>query len=131
MEKSQILELAATIGKEVKESELMKAYEKAEALYVADEALQDKIREYSVQQQLLAEENTKSEPNSFIIETIQGRLQGLYGEITASKTFVEFSEKQDQVRELLTQINNVMMQQITGEDPSACTHDCSTCHGCH
>ena len=37
----------------------------------------------------------------------------------------------DQVRELLTQINNVMMQQITGEDPSACTHDCSTCHGCH
>ena len=57
MEKAQILELAATIGKEVKESDLMKAYEKAEAAYVADEALQDKIREYSVQQQLLAEEN--------------------------------------------------------------------------
>ncbi len=131
MEKAQILELAATIGKEVKESALMKAYEAAEAAYVADEALQDKIREYSVQQQLLAEENTKSEPNSFIIETVQGRLQGLYGEITASKTFVEFSEKQDQVRELLTQINNIMMQQITGEDPSAYTHDCSTCHGCH
>ena len=131
MEKAQILELAATIGKEVKESALMKAYEAAEAAYVADEALQDKIREYSVQQQLLAEENTKPEPNTFIIETVQGRLQGLYGEITASKTFVEFSEKQDQVRELLTQINNVMMQQITGEDPAACTHDCSTCHGCH
>ena len=131
MEKAQILELAATIGKEVKESELMKAYEKAEADYVADEALQDKIREYSVQQQLLAEENTKSEPNAFVIETVQSRLQGLYAEITASKTFVEFSEKQDQVRELLTQINNVMMQQITGEDHSACTHDCSTCHGCH
>ena len=78
MEKAQILELAATIGKEVKESALMKAYEAAEAAYVADEALQDKIREYSVQQQLLAEENTKSEPNSFIIETVQGRLQGLY-----------------------------------------------------
>ena len=31
MEKAQILELAATIGKEVKESELMKAYEAAEA----------------------------------------------------------------------------------------------------
>ena len=93
MEKAQILELAATIGKEVKESELMKAYEKAEADYVADEALQDKIREYSVQQQLLAEENTKSEPNAFVIETVQSRLQGLYAEITASKTFVEFSEK--------------------------------------
>lgn len=131
MEKDQILELAAQIGKEVKESELMKAYEIAEAAYTADTALQDKIREYSVQQQLLAEENTKSAPNAFIVENIQKRLGALYGEITASKTFVEFSEKQDQVRELLTQINNVMMQQVTGEDPSACTHDCSTCGGCH
>lgn len=131
MEREQILDLAAEIGKAVKESELMKAYEAAEAAYVADEALQDKIREYSVQQQLLTEENSKPDANAFIIETIQGRLQGLYGEITASKTFVEFSEKQDQVRELLTRINNVMMQQVTGEDPSACTHDCSTCHGCH
>ncbi len=131
MTNAEILELAAQIGKEVKDSELMKAYEAAEAAYVADAALQDKIREYSVQQQLLAEENTKSETNAFIAENIQKRLSGLYGEITASKNFVEFSEKQDKVRELLTQINNVMMQQITGEDPSACTHDCSTCGGCH
>lgn len=131
MEIAQILELAATIGKEVKESTLMKEYEKAEAAYIADEALQDKIREYTVQQQLLAEENSKPTPNAFITETVQGRLQSLYGEISASKTFVEFSEKQDRVRDLLTHINNIMMQQITGEDPSACTHDCSTCHGCH
>ena len=33
MEKAQILELAANIGKEVKESALMKAYEKAAFLF--------------------------------------------------------------------------------------------------
>jgi cell fate (sporulation/competence/biofilm development) regulator YlbF (YheA/YmcA/DUF963 family) len=131
MEREQILELAAALGREVKASDLMQAYEAAEAAYVADTKLQQLIQEYSVQQRVLEEESVKPNPNAFLVESIQGRLGTLYAEIIAEPSFIAFNDAQEKVRNLLTQINNVMMQQVTGEDPSACTHDCSTCSGCH
>lgn len=131
MEKEQILELAAQLGREVKASDLMVAYDAAEAAYIADTKLQGLIQEYSVQQRVLEEESVKPTPNAFLVESIQSRLGALYGQIVAEPTFIAFNEAQEKVRTLLTQINNVMMQQVTGEDPTACTHDCSTCSGCH
>ena len=132
MERTEIIALAEKVGEASKESELMKAYEEAEKKYSTDEALQTKIREYSIQQQVLAEETAKTPVNEFLIESIQKRLYDLYETITADETFVEFSQKQDAVRGLLTEVNNKIMQVVTGEDPNGgCTHDCSTCSGCH
>ena len=132
MERTEIIALAEKVGEAIKDSELMKAYEEAEKKYSADEALQTKIREYSIQQQVLAEETAKTPVNEFLIESIQKRLYALYETITADETFVEFSQKQDAVRGLLTEVNNKIMQVVTGEDPNGgCTHDCSTCSGCH
>ena len=67
-EREMILELAANIGKAVKESSFMKEYEAAEAAYIADEKLQKTIQEYTVQQQVLAEESAKPAPNAFLVE---------------------------------------------------------------
>lgn len=132
MERAEIIALAEKVGEAIKESELMKAYEEAEKKYSTDEALQTKIREYSIQQQVLAEETAKNPVNEFLVESIQKRLYALYETITADETFVEFSQKQDAVRGLLTEVNNKIMQVVTGEDPNGgCTHDCSTCSGCH
>ncbi len=132
MERTEIIALAEKVGEAIKDSELMKAYEEAEKKYSTDEALQTKIREYSIQQQVLAEETAKNPVNEFLVESIQKRLYALYETITADETFVEFSQKQDAVRGLLTEVNNKIMQVVTGEDPNGgCTHDCSTCSGCH
>ena len=132
MERTEIIALAEKVGEAIKDSELMKAYEEAEKKYSTDEALQTKIREYSIQQQVLAEETAKNPVNEFLVESIQKRLYALYETITADETFVEFSQKQDAVRGLLTEVNNKIMQVVIGEDPNGgCTHDCSTCSGCH
>ncbi|MBR3964462.1 MAG: YlbF family regulator [Clostridia bacterium] len=132
MERTEIIAFAEKVGEAIKDSELMKAYEEAEKKYSTDEALQTKIREYSIQQQVLAEETAKNPVNEFLVESIQKRLYALYETITADETFVEFSQKQDAVRGLLTEVNNKIMQVVTGEDPNGgCTHDCSTCSGCH
>ncbi len=132
MERTEIIALAEKVGEAIKDSELMKAYEEAEKKYSTDEALQTKIREYSIQQQVLAEETAKNPVNEFLVESIQKRLYALYETITAAETLVEFSQKQDAVRGLLTEVNNKIMQVVTGEDPNGgCTHDCSTCSGCH
>ena len=132
MERTEIIAFAEKVGEAIKDSELMKAYEEAEKKYSTDEALQTKIREYSIQQQVLAEETAKNPVNEFLVESIQKRLYALYETITADETFVEFSQKQDAVRGLLTEVNNKIMQVVTGGDPNGgCTHDCSTCSGCH
>ena len=36
-----------------------------------------------------------------------------------------------EVNELMNAVNQTIMTQITGEEPSGCTHNCSTCGGCH
>ncbi len=128
---AEILALAAEIGKAIKAGEEMKTYEAAEAAYIADEALQTKIREYSVQQQVLAQESAKSEKNAFLIETVQNRLAALYNEIVAFPTFVAFNEGQEAVRKLLEDVNAAMMREVTGEEPHSCSGDCSACGGCH
>ncbi|MCQ2353845.1 MAG: YlbF family regulator [Clostridia bacterium] len=134
MEYNEIIAHASEIGKSIKESDLMKAYEAAEAAYLADTELQNMIREYGVQQEALAQESAQSVPNAFLTETIEKRLQSLYDEITSRKSAADFFETQEKVRALLTEVNEAIMKEVTGEDPHAhdgCTHDCSTCGGCH
>ena len=43
----------------------------------------------------------------------------------------ELLEAQEAVNELMNAVNNTITFAITGEMPSNCTHDCSTCGGCH
>lgn len=134
MESAEIIAKASEVGKLIKNSELMQAYEKAEAAYIADAELQKMIQEYAVQQQALAEESGKSVPNAFLTESINKRLEALYNDITTRKTAADFFETQEKVRALLTEVNEAIMKEVTGEDPhdhEGCTHDCSTCGGCH
>ena len=56
----------------------------------------------------------------------------LYEQITQSQLYRELEEAQNAVNELMNAINNTITFAITGEMPSSCTHDCSTCGGgCH
>jgi hypothetical protein len=45
--------------------------------------------------------------------------------------FAELNRAQAEVNELMNAVNQTIMTQITGEEPSGCTHDCSSCKGCH
>ena len=66
-----------------------------------------------------------------MIQLIQDRINELYEQITASPLYKELEEAQNAVNELMNAINNTITFAITGEMPSNCTHDCSTCGGCH
>ena len=55
----------------------------------------------------------------------------LYDLIVNNEAFVELNRTQAVVNELMNSVNQTIMTQITGEEPSGCTHNCSTCSGCH
>jgi cell fate (sporulation/competence/biofilm development) regulator YmcA (YheA/YmcA/DUF963 family) len=65
------------------------------------------------------------------MESIQNRINELYDQIMAAPVYVELLEAQEAVNELMNAVNNTITFAITGEMPSNCTHDCSTCGGCH
>lgn len=127
-----IIKMAHDIGKAVKESDEMKAYEAAQATYLADAELQTKVTEYNVQQKAFADESAKPAPNDFLLGAIRSRLESLAGEITTAPAYIAFAESQDKVTALLAEINETIMAEVTGEEHHhECSHDCSCCGGCH
>ena len=125
----EIMELAATLGKAIKESDTYAKYLEAKEAYDNNEVVNDKIMEYGIQQQALAIEGSKEEPDEAAMEQIQNRLDTLYAEICEDKTFIALDAAQNAMTEFMNQVNQTINYNITGEQP--CTHDCSTCGGCH
>lgn len=126
-----IMELAAQLGKTLKEDERLKALEVAKTEYTSNVELQKKLVEYEVQQKALQGEITKEERDTIFIEIIQKRIDELYNQITTDPAFVKLNEAQAEVNELMNAVNATITANITGETPSSCTHNCSTCGGCH
>ena len=127
----EIFEIAAELGKALKEDERMKRLEAAKKAYESDPELQKMMVEYEVQQRALQGEITREERDTLFIDNIQKRIDTLYNNIMTHPVFAELNEAQAEVNELMNAVNNTITFNITGETPSSCTHDCSTCGGCH
>ena len=123
-----IFELAAELGKALKEDEKLVRLENAKKAYESDKALQKCLIEYEVQQKALQGEITKEERDTLFIDVIQKRIDELYKMIMEHPVFAELNEAQADVNELMNAVNNTITFHITGETPS-CTHNCSTCGG--
>ena len=123
-----VMELAAELGKAIKEHEVYKKYLEAKEAYDTNDTLNRKIMEYSVQQKALADEAGKQDKDDDLMAQIQKRIDVLYKEICEDTSFLAVNEAQDAVNELMNEVNQTITYNITGESP--CTHDCSTCSGC-
>ena len=124
-----IFELAAQLGRALKEDDKLVRLDNAKKAYEGDKDLQKMMVEYEVQQKALQAELTKPERDTMLIDIIQKRINELYNAIMEHPIFVELNEAQAEVNELMNAINNTISFEITGELPSSCTHNCSTCGG--
>ena len=127
----EIFELAAELGKALKADERLVKLEEAKKAYEENKTLQRNIVEFDVQQKALQQEMIKPEKDTIFIEVIQKRIDELYNLITEDADFVALNDAQAVVNELMNSVNTTITYNITGEMPSSCTHDCSTCGGCH
>ena len=123
-----VFELAAQLGKALKEDEKLVRLDKAKKAYEGEKELQKFMVEYEVQQKALQAELVKDERDTLLIDMIQKRINELYNTIMAHPIFVELNEAQADVNELMNAVNNTITFEITGEIPS-CTGSCSTCGG--
>ena len=124
-----VFELAAELGKALKDDEKLVRLSNAKKAYEGDKVLQKYMIEYEVQQKALQVELTKEERDTLFIDVIQKRIDELYKLIMEHPVFVELNEAQAEVNELMNAVNNTISFEITGELPNSCTHNCSTCGG--
>ena len=129
---TKIIELAHLLGEEIAKSDEIKNLESSKKAFESDTQLQSKMSEYETERKLLREEFNKadSEDNQAAIEALKKRLEELSVEITANSHYTDFANAQNALNSLMDSVNAEIKFCITGERPSTCTHDCSTCGGC-
>ena len=65
------------------------------------------------------------------MESIQAELSAAFENLTKNAVISEFLESRAALDAIVNQVNSILTHFITGEDPNGCTHNCSTCGGCH
>ena len=129
---TKIIELAHALGEEIAKSAEIKNLEEAKAAFESDAELQSKMSEYETERMLLGQEFAKGdESDKQTIDSLKARIETLTGEITENDNYTRFSLAQQAMNSLMAEVNAEIKFCITGELPSECTHDCSTCSGCH
>lgn len=129
---TKIIELAHALGEEIAKSEEIKNLEAAKKVFDSDSELQGKMSEYETERVLLGQEfsKEKDEADAKAIANLKARLEELSAEITANPHYTDFANAQKAMNDLMNSVNAEIKFCITGERPSSCTHDCSTCGGC-
>ena len=129
---TKIIELAHALGEEIAKSQEIENLEVAKGAFETDAAIQEKMKEYEAERMLLGEEFAKAEgADKEVIEKLKARISELAAEISKSESYIAFQAAQEAMNALMADVNAEIKFCITGERPSSCTHDCSTCSGCH
>ena len=129
---TKIMEIAHLLGEEIAKSDEIKNLEAAKAAFDKDADLQAKMSEYETERVLLAQEFSKetSDIDELAVANLKARLEDLSKIITSNPIYIAFAEAQRSMNNLMDSVNAEIKFCITGERPSDCTHDCSTCKGC-
>ena len=129
---TKIIELAHSIGEEIAKSEEIKNLNIAKENFDNNEELQKKMKEYEAERILLGQEYAKNpgEADERAMANLKARIEEITGEISKAADYIAFANAQQAMNDLMAAVNAEIKFCITGERPSTCTHDCSTCGGC-
>jgi cell fate (sporulation/competence/biofilm development) regulator YlbF (YheA/YmcA/DUF963 family) len=129
---TKIIELAHQLGTEIAKSEEIKNLNETKNAFDSDSELQALMSEYEAHRILLGQEFSKEagEIDEKAIADIKARIEELTREISASPVYLAFANAQNNMNKLMADVNAEIKFCITGERDN-CTHDCSTCSGCH
>lgn len=128
---TEIIEKAKELGALLQASEQVQRYNAAKAAYDGNEELQKLIQEFNLQRMSMMNLSSAEEPDEARMAELEERIKEIYANIMQNPVSVELQDAKQAVEAVLNQVNGVISFYVTGEEPSSCTHDCSTCGGCH
>lgn len=117
------------LGKLMREDPRYKALIDAEERYNNDPEMTRLVTEYNVQQTALTAQYAEKKRDEELIHAIENRIGEIYDAVTKNEMYEEYLRAKADYDELYSQMSTQLEFAITGKMP--CTHDCSTCGGCH
>lgn len=123
-----VTEKAVELGEMIQNSPEMQRVNKAKAAQEEDETAKTLMLEFNMQRLNLARDmqNGKIEQK----DAIEKNNKAFDEMLEKSPVIKEFVESQKALENMVEEVKNILTFYITGKDPR-CTHDCSTCGGCH
>lgn len=127
------------LGKEIQADPRFAALQAAASANDADTSLQEKMQELQLISLKYQQEAQKAdEVYKDRIDELQKDYQKLYEEIMQTENMQKYSAAAAQMEEMAQYISKMIGLFFDGQDPATCeipeencTHNCSTCGGCH
>lgn len=143
----EVINLARKLGEELAASDEYKNFCTTRDKCRENAALKVKLDEFKVQKSILDVEKEKDddERDEGFVDAVSVRVEKLYNEITNDPDMKAYNKAEEDLNLLMTAINMTITSYISPESLSGkygegdgdfdgddgCTHNCSTCHGCH
>ena len=129
---TKIIELAHQLGMEIANSDEIKNLNETKNAFDSDAELQALMSEYEAHRVLLGQEFAKADNgiDEKAIADIRARIEELTKIVSQNPVYIAFANAQNNMNKLMADVNAEIKFCITGERDN-CTHDCSTCSGCH
>lgn len=131
MNREEIMQKALELGQMIAQDREVMRVQQLDRAYAENEELQTLMTEYNAQTQVLNVEYAKEERDEEMIAIVQKRVNELYDALASHELITQYRTAQQDVDAFMKAVNEQIQFGITGKRPSACTHDCSTCGGCH
>ena len=132
-----IITLTRQLGHAIQAEDFYKNYNAAKLAADADETLQSLIAEFNRVRVAINAEACKSERDEDALRTLNEQMRTLYSDIMSNSCMTAYNDAKQEFDSSLQRIVAIITQSADGEDPDTtdyhedCTHDCSTCGGCH
>lgn len=124
----EVTEKARELGELIQASEQMARVKKAEIAQEADDEAKELLKEFNMQRMNLARDMQKGDISRE--DAVKKNNEAFDALIEKSAVIKEYIDAKHEFDAMVNQINQILNFYITGQDPN-CTHNCSTCGGCH
>lgn len=145
---NKIILLAKELGEALKGSKEYTDFTEAKKIMRENQLLKVKLDEFKVQKAILEVEQNKQgdERDEHLLDMLSSRVEVLYKEINDIPDMKNYAKAEEDLNILMTAVNMTISSFLgveeyctdTGSDNEAgddgeggCTHNCSTCRGCH
>ena len=134
---SDIIKLTRELGHAIQNEDFYKNLNAAKETADADETLQALIALFNQKRVAINNEACKSDRDEDTLRTLNEEMRTVYSQIMSNENMAAYNAAKQTFDSSLQRIVAIITQSAEGEDPdttdydASCTHDCSTCGGCH
>lgn len=133
----ELISLARQMGHAIQNEKEYKDLQTAKVAADNDKELQDLIGEFNLKRIAINNEACKEDRDEDRLRELNTEMRDLYTKIMSNENMTAYNNAKTALDTVMQRVLAIITQSAEGEDPDttdfsqSCTHDCSTCGGCH